>query len=129
MCESSISTVYTQQFRFCFIMSKIASTSEKRKLAFWLFRVPKVFEALPQRSLSIPLPFVDIAKVGHKKSPGNYCRSIRMFFRRFRRFFRTFRNYFRRSKSAFPNFIICSITPSSFHFPILPESFPLTMGF
>jgi len=44
---------------------------------------------------------IDGAKVGHKKSPGNYCRSIRMFFRKFRRFFRTFRNYFRRSKSAF----------------------------
>ena len=32
VCESSISTVYTQQFRFCFIMSKIAVNPYFRSL-------------------------------------------------------------------------------------------------
>jgi len=114
---------------FCFIMSKIASTSESESLLSGFSECQRFSRRCLKDRCQFQLPFVDIAKVGHKKSPGNYCRSIRMFFRRFRRFFRTFRNYFRRSKSAFPNFIICSITPSSFHFSILPESFPLTMGF
>lgn len=51
-CVFDFRHFFPSRLDFCFNISKTASTSEKRKLAFWLFRVPKVFEALPQRALS-----------------------------------------------------------------------------
>ena len=56
-------------------------------------------------------------------------RSLRSVIRTFRMFFRAFRSQFRRSMSRWASRCICSVAPSSFHLSMLPDNFPLTMGF